>query len=265
MSSHSTEPVAINWPERPLTAGLGRADVHVWAITLEGDASQCATLLCAAELARAAAFHFQLHRRRFIVGRALLRLILSRYLGLRPQELEFAYRPNGKPELASGPLPNELRFNLAHSEDLAIVALTRVGPVGVDLERIGPLQDFDELVARFFSAREQACFQRLSAEQKPAAFFNLWTRNEAFLKATGEGIAHSLNLVEVSFLAGEPAKLLSIPEHLSQGARWSLHELAPAGHFSAALAVAGQEINLQCCRWNSQEDFAGVASDTFGK
>ena len=254
MSSHSAEQVVIDWPERPSAPELRRTDVHVWAATLDGDAVHWAKLLSATEMTRAAAFHFELHRRRFIVGRGLLRLILSRYVSVRPQQVEFAYSSTAKPELGGSLAANGLRFNLAHSADLALVAVTCVGSVGVDLERIAPLADVDDLVARFFSARENARFQKLSVEQKPPAFFNLWTRKEALLKATGEGIAQSLNLVEVSFLPGEPAKLLSIPEHLSQGSRWSLHELAPASHFAAALAVASQEVNLRCWRWSGRED-----------
>jgi 4'-phosphopantetheinyl transferase len=250
MSSHSAAHLAIDWPEPPAMTKLGRADVHVWAAALDGEATHWTKLLSPAELDRAAAFHFELHRRRFVVGRGVLRLILSRYVGVQPEQVEFAYGSQGKPELADGLAANGLRFNLAHSEDLAIVAITRLGPVGVDLEKIAPLEDMDDLVARFFSARENARFQQLTAEQKPLAFFNLWTRKEAWLKATGEGIAHSLNLVEVSFLPGEPARLLNIPAHLSQGARWSLHELAPAGHFVAAVAVAAEEIDLQCWRWD---------------
>jgi len=250
LSSHSAAHPAIDWPQPPAAPEFGPADVHIWAAALEGEPARWTNLLSPAELDRAAAFHFELHRRRFIVGRGLLRSILSRYLGVPPEQVEFAYGSQGKPELSGGLAANGLRFNLAHSEDLAIVAITRLGAVGVDLEKIAPLDNIDDLVARFFSARENARFQQLSVEQKAPAFFNLWTRKEAWLKATGEGIAHALNLVEVSFLPGEPARLLSIPEHLSGGAHWSLYELAPAGHFAAALAVAGEGINLQCWRWD---------------
>jgi 4'-phosphopantetheinyl transferase len=249
MPTRSAAHLAIDWPEPPVALELGRADVHVWAASLAADATHWRECLSQAELDRAAAFHFELHRRRFIVGRGLLRLILSRYLAAKPQELEFAYGPQGKPELAGSLAANGLRFNLAHSEDLAIVAVTRLGAIGVDLERIAPLEEVDELVARFFSIRENTRFQQLAAEQKAPAFFNLWTRKEAWLKATGEGIAHSLNLVEVSFLPGEPAQLLNIPEPLRQGLRWSLHDLAPASQFAAALAVAGEGVNLRCWRW----------------
>jgi 4'-phosphopantetheinyl transferase len=240
----------IDWPEPSDPPALGPSDVHVWAASLEADASTWAIFLSPSEQERAARFHFELHRRRFIVGRGLLRVILGRYLQARPQSVEFVCSAHGKPELSGPFTSNGLRFNLAHSEDLAVLAVTRLGPVGVDLEKILPLEDADDLVARFFSSRENASFQQLPNEQKAKAFFSLWTRKEAWLKATGEGIAHSLNLVEVSFLPDEPAKLLSLPQHLSQGLGWSLHSLYPAEQFAAALAVASESINLHCWRWN---------------
>jgi 4'-phosphopantetheinyl transferase len=250
MSSHAAH-LAIDWPAPPAAVcGLDRAEVHVWAAALEGEAADWTKILSAAERDRAEAFHFEDHRRRFIVGRGLLRLILGRYLGARAEEVEFSYNPQGKPEVGGSLAGRGLRFNLAHSDELALIAVTRLGPIGVDVERIRKLDDMDELVARFFSAGENKRFQQVSAERKERAFFNLWTRKEAWLKATGEGIAHALNQVEVSFLPGEPARLLALPERLAQGACWSLHELTPAGNFAAALVVAAEDINLHCWRWD---------------
>jgi 4'-phosphopantetheinyl transferase len=252
MSSHFSPYHSIDWPESSDQPALGASDVHVWATSLEADAAAWGKFLSPPEQDRAARFHFELHRRRFIVGRGWLRVILGRYLQAEPQLVQFVCSAHGKPELSGSFSSSGLRFNLAHSEDLAVLAVTRLGPVGVDLEKIVPLEDVDELVARFFSSRENNSFQQLPSEQKPNAFFSLWTRKEAWLKATGEGIAHSLNLVEVSFLPDEPAKLLSMPPHLSQGFYWSLHNLSPAAQFAAALAVAGESIKLQCWRWNHQ-------------
>jgi 4'-phosphopantetheinyl transferase len=151
--------------------------------------------------------------------------------------LEFCYGPQGKPALAGVWSASGWHFNLAHSLDLALLAVTRSGPVGVDVERIRPLRDVDQLVSRFFSPRESAAFQALPAEQKPDAFFRLWTRKEAWLKATGEGIAESLGRVEVSFLPGEPARLLSLPGGPAALSGWRLHDLDPGPGFIAALAV----------------------------
>ena len=104
----------------------------------------------------------------------------------------------------------------------------------------------DDLVARFFSSRENERFQKLAANDKPPAFFNLWTRKEALLKATGEGIAGGLNQVEVSFLHGEPARLLSIAGDPSKADGWFLHNLEPASGFAGAVAVQGVCDTVRC-------------------
>jgi 4'-phosphopantetheinyl transferase len=243
----------ISWPyPPPANWSLGAADVHVWAAPLnEGWATvvDSNALLSAEERLRAERFHFERHRRRFIIGRGLLRSLLGHYLSTKPGKLIFGYGPQGKPALKGNFIESGVHFNVTHSEDLALVAVTRLGDVGVDVEQVRWLADFDELVSRFFSPREAAVFRALSEEQKLGAFFNLWTRKEAWLKATGEGIAHSLNRVEVSFLPGEPARLITLPDNLEFGNKWSLCELAPAEGFTAAVAIRSTNFHLDCWRW----------------
>ena len=280
----------MEWPPPPTAWPLAATDVHVWAVPLDSAPPalpQLAATLASEERQRAARFRFPRDRDRFIAGRGLLRAILGRYLDLDPAEVEFAYGPHGKPFLAPTKLPGPsdqprprprsspdpsayddqnqdqtkqrtnppsdsppLQFNLAHSDTLALLAVTRLDRVGVDVEHIRVLPDARQLVARFFSLRENELYQNLSASQRPAAFFNLWTRKEAWLKATGEGIAHSLHLVEVSFLPGEPARFLALPPGSSEPAAWALHDLNPAPGFAAALAIPAGPSRLRCWRWN---------------
>jgi 4'-phosphopantetheinyl transferase len=200
--------------------------------------------LSAAEKDRAGKFKFDRHRNRFVAGRGWLRATLAAYLHVEPVRLDFIYSPQGKPALVPELNPAQIHFNLAHSGDLALLAITRVGPVGIDVERIREVKDAADLVARFFCARENELFQRLPATEKPAAFFNLWTRKEALLKATGEGIGKALSEVEVSFLPGEPASLVSIAGDTDRAARWSLHELTPAAGYVGAVAIEAQ--NVRC-------------------
>ncbi|SPE61770.1 4'-phosphopantetheinyl transferase [Verrucomicrobia bacterium] len=227
---------------------------HVWAARLDlapvAQANFFASL-DSQERQRATRFAFERDRNRFVAGRGLLRAILARYLQMNPAEVELAYGPHGKPALAGLAATSGLRFNLAHSEDLALLVATRAAMVGVDVERIRPLPDMLDLVARFFSKRESARFASLRTEEQPAAFFNLWTRKEAWLKATGEGIVHSLNRVEVSFVPGEPARLVSLPGQETNA--WALHNLAPAPGFAAALAIVANNGRLECWRWPDDE------------
>ena len=242
----------ISWPFPPPDWSFASRGLQVWAVAL--DVTQAAlaefhATLAPVERERAGRFRFERHRNRFVVGRGVLRAILSRYLQTEPGTIEFCYGPNGKPLLMHGSQEGGLLFNLAHSEGLALIAVTRAGQIGVDVERIRPVHDADELVTRFFCPREIAAFHNLPEAQKPIAFFNLWTRKEAWLKATGEGIGYSLNRVEVSFLPGEAARLLSLPEGPHAAVQWTLHHLAPAPSFAAALAVPAADNPLACWRW----------------
>ena len=98
-------------------------------------------------------------------------------------------------------------------------------------------EDAAELVSRFFSARENCRFQALEPHEQPAAFFNLWTRKEALLKATGEGITASLDQIEVSFVPGEPARFVAVAGNVERAAGWSLADISPSPGWAAAIAI----------------------------
>jgi 4'-phosphopantetheinyl transferase len=183
----------IRWPLPADHCALAANDVHLWAAHLDlrlKALAHMAAILSEEEQERAGHFRFERHHNRFIAARGFLRSLLAIYLECAPDELQFEYDQNGKPALTGTFAASGLAFNLAHSQDLALIAVTRLGPIGVDVEQIRPMADADELVERFFSPRENALFRTLPDDQKNAAFFKLWTRKEAWLKATGEGISH---------------------------------------------------------------------------
>jgi 4'-phosphopantetheinyl transferase len=245
-------PETIHWPARAGAPPLAGNAIHVWATTLSTPPhvlENLAATLSPDETERAHKFKFEKHRNRYIAGRGALRKILAQYLRANPANLRFVQLENGKPAL-DGEFANAgIHFNLAHSDELALVAITRLGMVGVDVECIRPVKDMDALVARFFSPREDEAFQKVAEHEKPAAFFNLWTRKEALLKATGEGITRSLSLVEVSFLPGEPARLLAISGDTEKAAEWKLQDLSPATGFTGAIAIRAQDVEVQCWKW----------------
>jgi len=261
---------SISWPSRSGFTPLALNEIHIWATTLDVPPATLeifSATLSPDELERANRFKSGKLRDRFIAGRGALRAILAPYLGQSAAALRFTYSDHGKPTLAEEFAGANLHLNLAHTGDLALIAVTNVGDVGVDIESIRPIKNVDDLVARFFSARENELFQQVPAAEKPAAFFNLWTRKEALLKATGEGLTGSLSLMEVSFLPGEPARLLAISGNRQMGTRWILRELSPAPGFTGAVAVEGGTINgrprtpdedaavvVKCWKWNP--DFA---------
>lgn len=240
---------------------LAANEIHVWATTLAVPAESLESfsrILSPDETDRANRFKFQQHRNRYLAGRGALRSILAKYLGADAAGLRFDYLKNGKPALTEPFANSGIHFNLAHTGDLALVAVTRLGPVGVDVESVRPIKNVDDLVARFFSPRENELFQKVPDNAKPAAFFNLWSRKEALLKATGEGITRSLSLVEVSFLPGEPARLLAIEGDEKRAAEWELRELTPANRFTGAVAVEEGTskieslLQIKCWKWISE-------------
>ncbi len=245
------------WHVPPADLTLGDDEIHVWRVHLAltaGDILALRRTLAADELARAKRFHFQEDRQRFIAARGALRDILGRYLQRPPQEVRFRYSAHGKPLLAAAhaqedPADPHLQFNLAHAGDLALVAVARRRPVGVDIERFRPDISQELLAARTFSPREQAQLQALPAGLQTQGFFNCWTRKEAYVKARGEGLSLPLDQFDVSLAPGEPAQLLHVAGDPQEAARWTLMELAPGPDHAAALAVPGHGWRLTCWQW----------------
>ncbi|MBN1993317.1 MAG: 4'-phosphopantetheinyl transferase superfamily protein [Anaerolineae bacterium] len=240
------------WSYPPEILNLSQDEIHIWRASLDVEPSWVQDLqqiLSPDEQARAARFHFEKDREHYIVARGLLRIILGRYLEMEPHELSFSYGPYGKPGLTTLLGHNVLNFNMSHSHGLAIYGFTRGRKIGVDLERIHTDFACEQIAKRFFTPNEFAILHALPAEMKHEAFFNCWTRKEAYIKARGQGLSFSLNQFEVSFTPGEPAKLLNIAEDPYEAARWSLVELEPDPCFAAALAVEGHDWQLSCWHW----------------
>ena len=240
------------WRPAPAALRLGRDEVHVWRATLDQAPSQTGIFLrtlAADERARAERFYFQSDRARFIVARGILRAILGGYLERAPESLSFCYGSRGKPALSPDSSQDAIRFNLSHSGNSALYAVTLAREVGVDLELMRPRLSAERLAERFFSPREIDTLHTLPANLRRHAFFLAWTRKEAYIKARGEGLALPLKQFDVSLIPGEPAALLGAERDPQEVARWRLQELAPGPGYVAALAVEGHGWSLCCWDW----------------
>ena len=239
-------------PDGPV---LSEDEVHIWGVSLH-QSSPCLEMLSQflsqEERTRTERFHFDRDRRRFIVSQGYLRILLGRYLDMRPKQIEFFRGARGKPDLKTSktvhPEAAKLRFNLSHSHELAVYAVTKGREIGIDIEHIRPVSDAANIVKRFFSSQEQAAFFSLSEEQQIEAFFNCWTRKEAFIKAIGEGLFHPLDQFSVSLKPGEPARLLHIGPEPHEKHRWLLRAFVPASGYVAAVVAEGQSWRLKCWR-----------------
>jgi 4'-phosphopantetheinyl transferase len=237
------------WVPAPDDLAPRRDEVHVWRVALDPLSpwvERFEAVLSPVERARAGRYRQARDRARFLVGRGWLRTLLGRYIGDDPGRLEFRYGPQGKPELASPAGVSPLRFNLAHSQDLALLAVAQGRQVGIDLEAIRPMAGADQIITRFFSPRERAAYLSLPEPERLDTFFRAWTRKEAYLKATGMGLAMALDQFDVALAPGAPARLLHVEGRPHEPERWALHDLDPGPGFSATLAVEGSGWRLRC-------------------
>ena len=174
----------------------------------------------------------------------MLRKLLGRYAGVSAGELRFTYAEKGKPSLAE-PQGSLLHFNLAHSHGRALYAFSIGREVGVDLEfrRV----DFagDQIAERFFSPAEVAVLATVPLELKQQAFFDCWTRKEAYIKARGDGLSMPLDEFDVSFAPGAEAALLRNHKDPAEVTRWSMQSIPAPDGYSAAIVVEGQDWKLK--------------------
>ena len=228
------------WPSSPLDLELGPDEAHVWLAPLDVPADRVSALralLNAGELARADRFLQPHHRIHSAVARGCLRSLLGCYLRVAPQSIEFQFNSHGKPSLSGGHEHSGLRFNLSHSHGLALLAFARGRDLGVDIEKVRPERPAEPLAERFFAPAEAARLRSLPSAQKPQAFFECWTRKEAYIKARGQGLSLPLDSFQVAFGPGVPPSILGASDDPDATARWAVFDLQPSAGFAGAIVV----------------------------
>lgn len=222
---------------------LRTEDVHVWSVSLtrcQQETARLREILSEDERERAGRYLHQPTRQQFIAARAYLRLILGRYLGVEPSRVNFRQSNTGKPVLAGG----GLHFNITHSHEMALVAVTRCGEIGVDVEHVRSVASHLDMAERYFTPGEVAALRRLPPGAREKAFYHIWTRKEAFLKAIGLGLSHGLERFEVSVPPDDPARILHIDGDLRAGSRWSMTCLEPMAGYVGAVAIECRDLNI---------------------
>jgi 4'-phosphopantetheinyl transferase len=235
------------WSTPPESLILQNGEVHVWRVELEQPDDQLAkfrSTMGPEELYRASRFHFERHRRAFVVGRGFLRYVLARYLETKPEALRFSYGPYGKPALDGEHSSSRLRFNMSHSHELGLYAITNDNELGVDVEHIRADFASEDIARRFFSRCEVEAFNAVPKEEQVAAFFRCWARKEAFIKATGKGLSQLLDSFDVTLQPGVAAALLRVDKE--DASRWSLFDIDVGRDYAGALVVEGFVSNVRC-------------------
>jgi 4'-phosphopantetheinyl transferase len=245
-----------NWFLPPELPTLAADEVHVWRVNVDACTAVelLRPLLSPVERARADKFRFKIHRERFTVARACLRTILGKYLESDPTGIEFSYGEQGKPYLTTVTgEPSQIKFNLSHSHSWALYAFARGREIGVDLERISPELAGEEIARKFFSAAEVKLLEEVPGHLRREAFFNCWTRKEAFIKAKGMGLTLPLNQFDVTVAPFAPAVLLRTRWDESEALRWLLQPIDVGPDYVGVIAVEGHNQRLSC--WEPSDEF----------
>ena len=220
--------------------------VDLWKVDLDESAKGSeAGVLSADEILRANRFHFENDRVHFVRCRCALRSLLARYLTLPAEEIRFEYMASGKPQLAAEQNPSALQFNVSHSAGRALIAVGSKHRLGIDIEKVRDDVDTAALAERFFSLRERSGLRVLPNHLRASAFFACWTRKEAFLKATGDGLSFPLADFSVTTHPDLDPRLEEIRGNTDVQKQWFLADVSIVEGYRATVAVEAASSRLE--------------------
>ncbi len=230
----------------PTNCIIHHSRIDIWQYPLHTEFPEASPLLSHDELARAKRYHFPRHQRRFTVARAMMRLILARYLQKPPNELEFTYNQYGKPQLLHSP---SLQFNLSHSGDLALLAVGEEFPLGIDVEFFSA-RPYEGIGKHLFSPRENQSLHETRTQLKPLVFFHIWAQKEAFIKACGLGLSYPTQQFDVPSNPWESQQIID-PLH---NTIWQMISFMPQVACSAALCYHPQVQDIRYVKLRDVSD-----------
>lgn len=207
------------WEQHSNDIDLSDNQLHIWRASLaidETEQQKLFKLLTPKEQSRAQRFMFAKHTRRYTASTGYLRIILSYYLGIAPEEIEFSYGERGKPYITDSPF----EFNMSNSDEYFIMGISKNIVLGIDIEKWRDRTDIEGLVKHSFSELEQREFSTIAAQDKRASFYQGWTTNEAYIKAIGQGLYHDLTKFSVQMDINKPPNILLIEDEKYANKNW---------------------------------------------
>jgi 4'-phosphopantetheinyl transferase len=250
--------MSIEWPTRTIPPSLLPGEAHVWAVPMAANEpflERVGAAISPDEQARASAFRIEDARRRFLITRGALRLLLGHYLCVPPEDLKFDFEVYTKPRLAPGHRASvDMRYNVSHSGDLALVAVTTGCEIGVDIEQLRAVKQMEEIAQRYFHRLEVDAVLATRVKDRPAAFFRCWTAKEALLKAIGSGITATLDAFEVPLDEAFEGwvDLSRIRQDQTHSQCW-LERLSPVPKYIAAIAFVGSHRSVRTFTFGGSE------------
>jgi len=237
-----------SWLEASQSSTIDFGEVHIFCISMKQSdfcIREFSHILSSNEDRKRDRLHFPDDRDRYVIRHGALREILGSYLNIPACDVDIDYAKYGKPKTAENSASSWLQFNLTSSRDLALIAVTCLNHIGVDIEYI--IDDFPymDVASKHFSSGEMKQLNSLPEESRKRAFFDCWTRKEAYIKARGEGLYNPLDRFEVSICPGDRAQLLQHDEDPKEALRWSLQNVDLGSQYAAAFAIEGQVSNYK--------------------
>lgn len=242
----------VNSTVKALTPTLNNGIVYVWDYDLDNiwkNRKGLSRLLDKTELDRSSCYRFEIHRRRFVSGRAVLRTVLAQYLNRNPESLKFKYNIHGKPYLSKQQSFPNIKFSASSSHNIGCVAITLDNELGVDLEKVNSDGEFSNLPMTGFCTEEYSWLQSLPQKDKLAAFYDLWTCKEAYLKGLGVGLMSDLNEFCISTKGSKPILVwskLDVPD----SDNWTFQRIKREPGYACCVAVQSNSYKVIARRWD---------------
>lgn len=236
----------IEWTITTQPPVISGDDIHIWHIDLSDLADSPPNLfqlLSTDERKRASRYHFETDRNSFVVRRAVLRMLLSFYVGQKAEGLQFTYNNFDRPSLEAK-LP--LCFNASSSNKVGIVAVALDTRIGIDIELVDIAFPKLEIAEKYFSAHEANAIRDLPPELQTAAFFDCWTKKEAYIKALGDGMSHPLPNLTIS---SDKQELFSVAATSIETKGWCITSFIPQQDYIASMAYEGRQKTVNYFRW----------------
>ena len=236
------------------TLFIGDNEVHIYFASVNLSKPYIDTLrknLIDEESQKAIKFVFEKDRVRYTIARGILREILGSYLSVEPKEVNFSVNKYGKLSIDRKYHQTNLNFNLSHSGDMIVYGVIKDKKIGVDVENIRSTDSCEDIINRFCSGHEICEFNMLPAHIKQRAFFNCWTRKEAYIKALGLGLYYPLEHFSVSLTPGKDAELTYDKNY--DISDWSLKEIISNDQYVGAVAVEGKDLDFNIFQWEQGE------------
>jgi 4'-phosphopantetheinyl transferase len=219
--------------------------VRCWRLDAsESEIRRFETILSAEENGRAAAMRVPDKRNWFVAAHAGVRAILGREIGRAPSELAFVLGPKGKQSLAE---PGDIRFNLSHSHDLAVLAVCRGFEIGVDVERVRHIDEVEPIAERFFAESESRAVLGAAGDLQDRLFMRIWTCKEAYLKATGDGLSRPFDEAVVAMTGGGEVECLRDASGVRLGV--SIRTFDPVPGYVGALVARAEDVSVSVEQW----------------